>query len=795
MFKPFDDDHILMRAGAMWLPEDRPDQGADGPLIVALFRCRLSLANATAPEACWITASQRYELYLDGQPLSRGPSRSDPMRWGARCIELPAMEPGEHLLAVRVVHFGRHSGIGQLGNRPFLAIAADVPGGTLDTALSDPDHWRCLADESVRPIEDHPWGGKRPYFVVGCGERMIGGGAHSGWTEPHTDDSSWLRPRLITRSIANPWGNLPLDHQLGADPLPAMEEQAGRFSRIASGPESLHSDATIMLNGKGSLTIPPRTEATLILDYGELTNAYWSIRLSGGARATIDIINNEAPFAGEGKAKLHRDTVENAHFWGLADRIEHDGGPGRTYRPLWFRSFRYLKLDVLTADDPLTIEDISTTTTGYPLPRRSSFQAQGEHAAELERIFEVSHRTARLCAHETFFDCPHYEQAQFPGDSRVQAIYHYLVANDDRLARKALDDFFASRLPDGLTQCRFPSRRLQILPTFSLQWVGMLADFLLYRGDPAFCRPYLPFAREVIGWFERRLRPDGLLGRIPQAPFIDWTEGFAQGNAPQAPDGRSVMLTLILAEACRDMAFLEHHAGEPKLASGWKRRWKARLDAVRKQGWDRRRGMFTDIACAGAGVDGSSEPRLSIHTQTHAVLADAVIGRRASGLIRRALASSRITPAGSFYFRFHIARALRRAGVGELFFDMLPRWREVLDRTGLTTWPETDHADPRSDCHAWSVTPAIEYFQTILGIEPVHEAPGFAAIRLDPKLGPLPGAQGKLHTPTGTVEVTVNRGDDGLAIQLRTPVPCHIAATGATLGPGEHELTLDAPTS
>ncbi len=123
-------------------------------------------------------------------------------------------------------------------------------------------------------------------------------------------------------------------------------------------------------------------------------------------------------------------------------------------------------------------------------------------------------RGARLCAFETYFDTPYYEQLQYVGDTRIQALISLYMTGDDRLVRQAISHFDLSRIPDGITASRYPSSLGQYIPTFSLLWVAMVHDYWMHRDDPAFVRDLLPGVRGVVGWFESRVddigsaRPD-----------------------------------------------------------------------------------------------------------------------------------------------------------------------------------------------------------------------------------------------------------------------------------------------
>src|SRR5579884_3973366 len=134
--------------------------------------------------------------------------------------------------------------------------------------------------------------------------------------------------------------------------------------------------------------------------------------------------------------------------------------------------------------------------TAYPFKVRASFES-GDPT--LQQMWQVGWRTARLCAHSTYMDCPYYERLQYAGDTRIQVLISLYMTGDDRLAKNAVELLDDSRVPEGITQSRYPSHLPQMIPPFSLFWIGMLHDLWWYRGDGAFVRQFLPGMRNVLG--------------------------------------------------------------------------------------------------------------------------------------------------------------------------------------------------------------------------------------------------------------------------------------------------------
>ncbi len=246
----------------------------------------------------------------------------------------------------------------------------------------------------------------------------------------------------------------------------------------------------------------------LLLDRKTLTTAYPQLTVSGGKGAKIRLTYSEALYD-KNQHKGDRDAVEDRQALGLTDSFLPDGGDHRSFHAALVAHLALSRSRHRPpATEPLTLESLTANFTAYPFEERASFKSGDP---DLDKIWEISWRTARLDAHETYMDTPYYEQLQYVGDTRIQALISYTVAGDDRLGRQAIAAFDQSRSPDGLTRSRYPSSLPQTIPPFSLLWIGMLHDYWMYRPDPELVRESLPGTRAVLGWFAKYEQPDGLL--------------------------------------------------------------------------------------------------------------------------------------------------------------------------------------------------------------------------------------------------------------------------------------------
>ncbi|MFL5606477.1 MAG: alpha-L-rhamnosidase C-terminal domain-containing protein, partial [Gemmatimonadaceae bacterium] len=487
------------------------------------------------------------------------------------------------------------------------------------------------------------------------------------------------------------------------------------------------------------VVVPPNTKASILLDQSRTTNAYLVLETSGGAGGTVTLTYAEALVDAQGQ-KRNRNDIEGRTIRGLKDTFRPDGGQRRRFQTLYWRSFRYVQVDVETAAEPLRLHDVHGIFTAYPFHERGRFASDQPW---LRDVWAMDWNGARLGAHETYMDTPYYEQLQYVGDTRIQALISLYVAGDDRLMRQAIEQFDASRLPEGITTSRYPSQLMQLIPPFSLIYVAMVHDYHMHRNDPAFVRERLAGIRGILDWYGRRVDSTGMLGAMPYWNYVDWSPRWPRGVPPGANEGHSATISLLYAYALQHAAQLEEDVGVAGMGRAYRARADSVIQATRSRTWDTSRRLFRDSPESAA---------YSQHTNVLALLTNAVAAPERRALLERVLSDTSLTLA-TYYFRFYLFEALRVAGLADRYVELLAPWRRML-ALGLTSTPENPEPT-RSDTHAWAAHPNYGLLATVLGVRPASS--GFRTVRIAPALGELKHAEGRIPHPLGDIDVDLDR--------------------------------------
>jgi len=728
---------------AHWIadPADKPESYG-----VYHFRRTFELPKQPQHFVVHVSADNRYRLFVNGVQVSSGPQRSDLMHWRYETVDIaPKLRDGRNVIAALVWNWGAHKPVAQFSLRTgFLLQGSSAAESVANTGPL----WKVARDEAYA-FEPVRVGG---YYAASPGELVDGSKFPWGWERPDFDDSGWAAARQGVAALPRGTDTYGAGEnwQLVERSIPPLEETPIRFASIRR-VEGAKLD-TAPLTGPLDAIVPARTKVSVLFDQAHLTTAYAVLETSGGAGSSVALTYAEAMVDAQGR-KGNRNEVEGRHITGLKDVFRPDGGRRRRFQSLWFRTWRYVQADIETAGEPLILHDLHGIFTAYPYRERARFSSDLPWLAD---VWRMDWRVARLCAHETYYDTPYYEQLQYAGDTRIQALISLYMAGDDRLVRQAITHFDLSRIPEGITASRYPSNLPQYIPPFSLIWIAMVHDYWMNRDDPEFVRSFLPGVRGVVHWFEQHVDDTGMDGPLEWWCFMDWAREWPAGVPPGAYDGHSATISLLFAYALQRAAELEDALGEKTSAAHDRALAKRLTTAVRTRVWDGKRGLLRD------SIESSG---FSIQTNTLAVLTDAIPPSQQRAVMEKVIADKSLTQ-GTYYFDFYVHEAARKAGLADRYVELLQPWKGMLD-LGFTTTPENPEPT-RSDSHAWSAHPNYGMLATILGIRP--GSPGFRTVRIAPALGPLKHAEGSVPHPRGDIEVRLDReSDHGIRAEITLP--------------------------
>jgi len=759
-----------------------PDLSGRAPAVVH-FRKVLDLPSKPDHFVVHVSADNAFLLHVNQEYVGSGPSRGDLAHWRYETYDLaPFLRAGPNVIAATVWNFGEHAAAAQISDRLGFMLQSE---DKVETKLSTDENWEVEHEEGVGAVPTPFNVLPNSYYAAEPIERFDGSvfdwswdapspGSRSHWTKARSEGNATLRGSEL---ILNNW-------QLIADPLPPMERKllhAVKIVRTNGGPHAEQFPAT-------ALMVPPYSHASILFDNGELTTAYPELTVSGGKEASIRITYAEALKDAKGE-KGNRNEIADKEISGIYDDFLPDGAKGRTFSPLVWRTWRYLQLDITTRDQGVDITQFRSWFTAFPFEERAKFSSDDP---ELSAIWSIGWRTARLDAHDTYMDTPYWEQLQYIGDTRIQALLSYTVAGDDRLARQAIGALHNTRIPDSITLSRYPTSLFQAIPTFSLMWVGLLRDFAWYHDDAEFVREHLPGTRATLDWFLTHQKSNGLLEKLPWWAFIDWADGFPFGVPPQTATGDSSPITLQFVEALLDGAQLEAAYGDPTRAELYKRAASRASDAVRRLCWDETSGLIADTP---------EHRHYSQQANILAVWLGVIPGDQQKDVLTRILATSdarfktdaHLPPMSkaSYYFRFYLARALDQVGLADRYLDLLQPWRGMV-ALGLTTWAEVPEPT-RSDSHAWSAHPNYDLLTLVAGIRP--NSFGFHSVTIEPHLGPLKRVSAVFPYRQGEIRATytVSNKDVQAHIELPSALTGKLIWKGReySLYEGAQDLTLN----
>jgi alpha-L-rhamnosidase len=780
----------LAPARWIWLPCQRTLQNT-----VVLFRRCIDLAAAPRSAHGWIAADSRYRLWVNGVRVQSGPAPCDPRDQEADPLDLAThLRPGRNVIAIEVLYYGTGDGTWPAGS-PGLLLNLDIDGVGL---VSDAT-WRCEVDRAWTP-------GRYKRWYLRALQEIVDSRRHPhGWREASFDDARWLfahelpgradRPSLCAGAHDYQGDAAPADPavtRLRARTIPLLDE-----SRLIDGaptevgtvhwhrdPEdwfefrmegALSAERGLLPQPDldGAFTIPATASGegrflTFALDIERL--GFPRLELEAPAGAVVEIITHEAHDPVGGPAWL--DTA-----WHCWSRLVCRGGT-QVFEAIDYECFRWMQVHVRSPDGPVRIHRAGMRERAFPF---AAPHLRSEDPA-LDRLFAACVQTLRNSAHDQICDGSARERQQYAGDCGQQLIAVRGILGERALPARYLRTWAQGQTHEGwFLDCwpaydrlnRIAQRQLGITPWGPIldHGIGFVHDHYFHwmeTGDLEASRAAWPALVRHLAYLRRLRSTDGLLPVEDLGIPSVWMDhiGFRRQRDKRCAFNLAAIAMLRHAMAPLALAF-----GKPGVATDALELAGDLLQHTLATFWDPSLRLFVDNRPWLAEEDG---PRTHDRSLASAVLyglvpeggCDAIAAELAAMPAR----CGRSYPANAGYRLSALVRLGRpEVVVGEL----RSRWAMMPSvRTNCTVQEDWDaYPDCTKQWSHCSLAPANVLIQDLIGLRPT--APGFAAWRLEPKLGGLPATEVDIRTVRGDFRCRVT-GDGG----LRVAVP-------AGAGPGE----------
>lgn len=403
--------------------------------------------------------------------------------------------------------------------------------------------------------------------------------------------------------------------------------------------------------------------------------------------------------------------------------------------------FRFVRLDAIDGGPPVQLSQVRAVLQIRDVPYVGSFRCDDER---LNRIWAVGAYTVHLNMQEYLWDGIKRDRLVWLGDMHPEVSTINAVFGFNEVVPKSLD------LIRDVTP---PTEWMNGISSYSMWWVVIQEDWWLHHGQRSYLDSQKGYLQRLLRHLASFVGPDGR-ETLNGLRFLDWP---TSENKAAVNEGLHAMLLLALGSGERIMGAL----GDPATASlcaDTAKRLRQRIPES-----SGRKSPAALLVLAGVGDAGQ--------------IATSILERDGPKDV-------------STFYGFYVLQALAQAGKIETALDFIRTyWGAMLDAGATTFWEDFNlewtenagridelvpagkkdlHGDcgaycylgfRHSLCHGWASGPTAWLSQHVLGVRPLE--PGFARVRVVPRLGSLQWAEGTYPTPHGPVRVRHDRGADG----------------------------------
>jgi alpha-L-rhamnosidase len=672
----------------------------------AYFRKTFLITNKPAMAKVFVTAHNDYLLYLNGQPLGRGPARCDPYHYGQyNAYDVTKLlTVGTNAFAA-MGHWRLYWNNAGIDAQPAFLLEArlNYPDGSTSKIRSD-ESWKVLAHTAFIETESTNFNRSPWNRAIQFDSRL----EPDGWQRAGFDDAAWPTATVVDRS----------DFRLFAQMAPVEREQA-ELKPV-------------------SIT---RTNDAWLVDFGRCIDGWPKLTMHENHSGDKIHIAYFQMTRGRSPAGWDEYTCHGGKEIWDADFGRHT-------------SFQVLEITGYAGE--LRASDVRGMWAYCDADVAGRFHSSSEL---LNDIYEMCERSARQNVQQGIISVDaNREQASWLADS--WNIGNVLLYNDrdTTMIDKVVRDYAGEQFSDGYFSACSPGRRraedgasVQIsrrIPEWAMYWPMLLWQQYLFSGDEALLREMTPRLTHFLDWIKQYQDPANKLLDPPGWRISE----YAGGNLPNG--GHNIATACEYYENLRIASRIASVLGESNQSDEYGQQAKAVKDGINTHLFNGqyylartdRKELFP-LASAWAMRFGLEAPA------DKPKILDAIekAGR----------------PDIGGYGGDALYSGLFNAGGGAFAVRDLARYRPMLD-SDKACWESFQLGRGYQPNHAWSAYPAYIFLKYICGIQPTSG--GFATFDVRPETGGLTFAEGAVPTVKGVITTRWEKGGNGqFTLSVRVP--------------------------
>lgn len=720
-------------AGASWIRRTTND--ADD---YTYYRKTAELPNRPVQRAMvYITSVHKYELYLNGQLVGKGPAFQYPQYQYYNGFDVTRqVKAGANLFAVFNHWFGGGQGRATSARGLLMKTVIHYTDGTSVVVGTDGSWKQLQAQQWV--LGQQRRGGEG----VGYIERIDARKVLPQWNQPGFDDSAWQAAEVIGGQPTAPWVNAPQPD----------------YTRIT---ENEIAPAAVKDLGNGAY----------LVDLGKVYAGMPRIAFTGGEPGQLVTMMGGYMLDANGRVDPTKNQNTNLSFF-----AELSGQPF-TFIPAQYYGMRYFQIE--NSPMPVTTSNFKFIVRHHAMDEsRSSFTSPN---ATLNAVWELMKRTLPVCAQEEFVDTPTREKGGFLGDGAIMSTVAMPVWHERLLSQRQMREFLASmdqfwntEANRGRINAVYPNNdNGRDIPDYTQAFLVWMWDYYMETGDAAFLRAKYSYFRDVAEYVYRsHNEATGLITNLPGGSgayargIIDWPASMRYGY-----DMRTTARSVINHWAYADFDIMSRIAAvvgntaDRDLYLGRADALKTAINAKLLNA----EGVYID----GLNADNTPSTNVSQHSNMFPLALGIVPAAQRAAVIAKVKELQMKVGMVTVLF---LVRGIGEAGEGEHLVELFTNanweagWAKTLALGATATWESwISNTDGNSQSHAWGAAGLDGYVRYILGIRPSKA--GYEEVHIKPLAfgTKLPSARGSIATDRGDIAVDWSRATDKYTLKVTLP--------------------------